>query len=236
MSTSMNIGKTDEELGLRVKNHLLDLGLETVVGVSQKGEAHIRLRNGVQEFLRYMGLDVTDPSLQNTPSRVADMYVDELCMGLDYSNFPKCTTTPNGVTVDDVKHVYTKGAVDEMVLVDSIRTTTLCEHHFQTIHGVTHIAYIPKKTLLGLSKFARVVNFFARRPQVQERMTEQVFAALSYILETKDVAVQVVASHGCMRHRGVMDTNSLTTTSKMGGRFMDAPALRAEFNNAIPRR
>lgn len=221
-------GKTDPMLGNNVRKHLESLGLETVVGIARKGTAHEKLYNGIQGFMLNMGLDINDPSIQDTPERVAKMFVRELCYGLDYDNFPKCTATPNGQA--------SLGSVDEMVLVDSIQTISLCEHHFQTIAGVTHIAYVPGAKLLGLSKFARVTNFFARRPQVQERMTEQIYAALAYILETPDVAVQQVAVHHCMRSRGAMDPCSTTTTSKMGGKFMSVPALRQEFLNAIPRR
>jgi GTP cyclohydrolase I len=231
-------GKTDQILGNKIKERLQELGLETQVGIPSRGFAHKVLEQGIRSFLYNMGLDPDDPSTQATPERVADMYVNELCYGLDYSNFPKCTTTPNGsvTRTEEGLEVAGLGAVNEMVMVDSIQTFTLCEHHFQTISGVTHIAYIPSSKLLGLSKFARITNFFGRRPQVQERMTEQLYAALSFILETRDVAVQQVAVHDCMRVRGAMDPLSQTTTTKLGGRFFELPALRAEFLQAIPRR
>ncbi|MEB3067294.1 GTP cyclohydrolase I, partial [Parvimonas micra] len=123
----------------------------------------------------------------------------------------------------------TVGAYDQMVLVDAIQTVSLCEHHLQTIDGFTHIAYIPGKKVLGLSKFARVVEFFAARPQIQEKFTEQVFAALSFVLETDDIAVVCKAKHFCMHARGAKQHNSLTTTNKMGGLFMTNDALRKEF-------
>lgn len=256
------MAKTDSVLGRKVKEHLMTLGLETQLEEANYEVALEELRDGVHGFLANMGLDVDgDESIMDTPNRVAEMFTKELCAGLDYHAFPKCTTTPNGIEAYPGFEAYvdqhvaawegkktreevlgmeaTKaakrqaatsfGRVDEMVLVKKIRTVTLCEHHFQTIHGHTHIAYIPGKRLLGLSKFARVTEFFARRPQVQERMTEQVFAALSFILETDDIAVQQVAVHNCMRARGVMDPESDTTTSKMGGKFMSVPALRNEF-------
>lgn len=262
-------GKKDPILGDHVKAHLTQLGLETVTQQSDLSDARNALRMGVNDFLKAMGLDLCDPSIMETPYRVANMFTDELCYGLDYSNFPKCTTTPNGQEVSitktpqefsdraahtaftsklpvdteqtvhmdsSVTYKYLAGAVDEMVMVADIQTVSLCEHHFQTIAGRTHIAYMPKENLLGLSKFARVVNFFARRPQVQERMTEQIYAALSFILGTDDVAVLQRATHNCMRARGAMDPHSETTTSKMGGRFLSVPALRAEFLNEIPRR
>ena len=217
-------GKTDPKLGKMLREFFQATGLETIQRPQDKAEAYEGLRDGVRQFLHSMGLNIEDPSLKDTPMRVADMYTEELCYGLNYDNFPKCTTTPN------------KPPVNEMVMVDSIQTVSLCEHHFQTIAGLTHIAYIPADSLLGLSKFARVTNFFARRPQVQERMTEQIYEALRQILCTDDVAIQQVCIHHCMRSRGAMDPHSTTTTNKMGGRFLTVPALRQEFLSAIPRR
>lgn len=219
------MAKTDPGLGKMVRKYLEERNLETLLPMSpypRIGDAYEALFGGVLGFLNYMNLDTSDPSIRDTPSRVAEMYTQELCYGLNYDNFPKCTTSPSM-------------GIDEMVLVDSIQTVSLCEHHFQTISGVTHIAYIPGKNLLGLSKFARVTNFFARRPQVQERMTEQIYAALELILETEDVAVMQVCTHNCMRVRGTMDPMSKTTTSKVGGRFKTNQALREEFLQAIPR-
>lgn len=267
--------KTDPALGLRVKEHLASLGLETLNGHSNHDKALIHMRDSVGQFLEHMGLDVKDPSILDTPQRVAEMFVYELCAGLNYDNFPKATTTPNGkeVTirkgVEDLRRLinlkgddlrtrlnipphtnweerqnldgsvdfkYKTGRVDEMVMVDTINTVSLCEHHFQTISGVTHVAYLPGEKLLGLSKFARVVDFFARRPQIQERMTEQVYAALSFILETPNIAVVQVCTHNCMRARGAMDPHSKTTTSKMGGKFRSESSLRQEFLDACPNR
>jgi GTP cyclohydrolase I len=261
------MAKTDPELGQQVHEHLIKLGLETRTAEGNVELALVELRNGVYGFLDGMGLDVDgDKSIMDTPRRVAEMFTTELCAGLNYDNFPKCTVTPNGQEVLDqegwnayldsrlvawqgqfsTREEYLEanqasvalaqesfltlvGKVDEMVMVANINTVSLCEHHFQTISGVSHVAYIPGDKLLGLSKFARVVDFFARRPQVQERMTEQVYAALSFILGTPDVAVQQICTHNCMRARGVMDPHSKTTTSKMGGKFRDSQALREEF-------
>ena len=234
------MAKTDPELGQKVKEHLTKLGLETLTGEQHTSTAFAYIQEGISGFLHGMGLDVhRDPSIKNTPQRVAEMYVNELCYGLNYDNFPKCTAQPNGTLAShhpstDTSIVPRIGAVDEMVIVRGIQTITLCEHHFQTITGVTHIAYLPGQKLLGLSKFARVTNFFARRPQVQERMTEQIYAALSLILETEDVAVVQAAVHNCMRARGVMDPSSDTITSKMGGRFRENQATREELLGRLP--
>jgi GTP cyclohydrolase I len=235
--------KCDPSLGKLVREHLTSLGLEQVIDTPARDpqQARAAMKMGVEGFLAYMGLDLRDPSLQDTPNRVADMYVDELCVGLDYNNFPKCTSTPNGEHAAKTGRQAipggpsARGQVDEMVIERNITTISLCEHHFQTITGVTHIAYLPGPKLLGISKLARVAVFFARRPQIQERMTEQIYAALSYILETKDVAVQQVAVHNCIRARGAMDPNSDMITSKMGGRFKENPSTRQEFLDAIGR-
>lgn len=254
------MGKTNSELGKEVQEHLIKLGLETLINPPDIQAAAGELSYGVDAFLTHMGLDVKgDDSICDTPNRVAEMFTEELCYGLDYSNFPKCTVTTNGKEVfdeegydkeirradgiipltpsreKDLRARFTKtiGAANEMVMVRNINTVSLCEHHFQTISGRTYIAYIPGAKLLGLSKFARVTDFFARRPQVQERMTEQIYAALSFILQTEDIAVYQACEHNCMKARGAMDPHSDTITSKMGGRFMSNPSLRQEFLDAI---
>jgi GTP cyclohydrolase I len=117
---------------------------------------------------------------------------------------------------------------DEMVAV-KCTVKSVCEHHFVPFIGIAHIAYIPHDRVLGLSKFNRVVDFFSRRPQIQERLTEQVSAALRYILQTNDLAVVIQAKHFCVALRGVQDHLSDTTTSKLKGRFLSVPELRAEF-------
>jgi GTP cyclohydrolase I len=215
-------GKCDKEYGQKVYKHLTSVGIEHVTQYPLASQARDGLRKGLTEFFNLMGLNLDDPSITESPLRIAEMYAFELCAGLNYDNFPKCTVSPNIANSN------------EMVMVDSINTVSLCEHHFQAIIGDTHIAYIPGNNLLGLSKFARITDFYARRPQVQERMTEQLWHALNFILQTDDIAIQQVCTHNCMRARGVMDPRSRTTTSKMGGRFMTNPALRQEFLHAIP--
>lgn len=212
--------KTDPQLGYKVRGHLIGLKLETLyryVPDTSRANARDALANALAEFFEQMGLDPDDPSTYESPTRIADMFVWELCAGLNYENFPKCTTQPN---ID---------SDSEMVLLSNITTISLCEHHFQTIAGRTHIAYIPAEKLLGVSKLARVTNFFMRRPQVQERMTAQIFRALQFILGTDDVAVKQECAHFCIRARGVMDPNSMMSTTKLGGRFFTNPSLREEF-------
>lgn len=216
--------KCDPKLGAEVEAHLVGLKLEAVSkpGYRYRPElAHSLFKNGVYVGMANLGLDMSDPSMQDTPRRFADMFVGELTKGLNYDFFPKATTTPNDM------------GYDQMVLVARIQTTSLCEHHLQTIDGFTHIAYIPKESVLGLSKFARITEFFARRPQIQERMTEQVHAALAFILQTDDIAVVQKCTHFCMKARGCNQQQSLTTTDKMGGRFLSNPTLRMEFLNGI---
>lgn len=243
--------KCDPLLGEQIHLHLLKQGLETVDPTQYNpGAAFIALDNGMYGAYKFLGLDVAhDPSIKDTPKRYAKMFVGELTRGLNYDLFPKCTATPNGNVLagraPDTHHPVgpkdtgetrtTIGRVDEVVMVKNIRITSLCEHHLQTIDGFCHIAYLPKDKLLGLSKFARVAEFFAARPQVQERMTEQVYHALTLILGTEDIAVVVDAVHFCMRARGVKQPESWTQTNRMGGVFLTKSEARNEFLAAIRR-
>lgn len=220
---------TDPELGLQVQEWLTDLGFETPM--SENGHhpraAQEELEHGMRRTLELLGLDLSDPSLHSTPKRYAKMLIQELTNGLDYSHFPSCTAIPNGTNENST------GAYDEMVLVRDIQVLSLCEHHLQTIDGYAHIGYIPMSKVLGLSKFARVTDFFARRPQVQERLTSQIYHALELVLGTPDIAVVIKATHFCMKARGALQHASTTQTNKMGGRFMTNGALRSEFLDAL---
>lgn len=214
------MASSDKDLGERVHQYLIQQGVETPTnadGHIMWGEAHKHLENGISKFMGAMNLDLSDDSLQDTPNRVAKMFCEELFSGLNYENFPKCTAVEN------------KMNTREMVVVKRIATTSVCEHHFQTIDGFTYIGYIPDQLVMGLSKFSRITNFFARRPQVQERMTEQIYHALTHILGTFDVAVYQDCAHYCMKARGVGESSTSTVTSRMGGRFMSNEALRKEF-------
>ncbi|EGR27904.1 hypothetical protein IMG5_186930 [Ichthyophthirius multifiliis] len=158
-----------------------------------------------------------DDSIKDTPSRIAKMYVNEIFSGLNYENFPAMTTIDN------------KMQYDEMVKVNKISFTTTCEHHFITFDGYANVAYIPKNKVLGLSKINRIVKFFSQRPQVQERLTQQILAALQTIVETDNVAVHIDATHYCVKARGIMDQNSTTTTYAFGGIFSTNKDMRKEF-------
>lgn len=215
----------DPILGQKIHELLKSKGIETPMQVG--GIADDAERTISNYFLRIMdqlGLDLNDDSLRDTPRRVSKMYCQEIFEGLNYDNFPACTTIEN------------KMGYDEIVLVRNNIVRSTCEHHLQPIYGRASIAYIPGKKVLGLSKFARVVDFFASRPQVQERFTEQVYAVLQFILETDDVAVVVEADHFCMKMRGVEEYCSDTVTSKCGGRFRTNPAAREEVMALITER
>jgi GTP cyclohydrolase I len=170
-----------------------------------------------KSIMETMGLDLSDDSLCDTPKRVARMYVNEIFWGLDYEAFPKCTAVDN------------KMKYNEMVCERNINVQSNCEHHFVVIDGLATVAYVPNQKVLGLSKINRIVEYFSKRPQIQERLTEQIFHALQYILETEDVAVMIDAQHYCVKSRGVEDAGSSTVTSKLGGGFKTDPAARAEF-------
>ena len=202
-----------------VRLALLERGLETPLLPHQheRDEKYRRIKKSVTEIARTLGLDLNDDSLCETPHRIAKMYVDELFSGLDYLNFPKITLIDN------------KMGVEEMVKVSDISLTSTCEHHFVTIDGTAKVAYIPKKKIIGLSKINRIVRFFAQRPQVQERLTQQILVALQTLLETEDVAISIDATHYCVKARGVMDANSRTQTTALGGIFKARHKTRAEF-------
>jgi GTP cyclohydrolase I len=211
--------KCDPVLGNEIHKHLKKLGIETPI-VGSDASAKVRTNRITKHFtgiMEALGLDLKDDSLKDSPSRVGKMFINEIFWGLDPNNFPKCTAIEN------------KMKYDEMVLERGITVMSVCEHHFVTINGRAHVAYIPDKKVLGLSKMNRVVEYFSRRPQVQERLTEQVYHALSYILGTENVAVVIDAEHFCVKMRGVEDPHSLTITSRLGGKFKTDPMLRAEF-------
>lgn len=203
----------------QVREALIAKGIETptVALMQGKDQRRDKIQQHFQAVLELLGLDLSDDSLEETPHRLAKMYVDEIFSGLDYATFPKITKIQNRMKVS------------EMVLVDDITLTSTCEHHFVTIDGKVAVAYYPKDWVIGLSKINRVVQFFAQRPQVQERFTEQILTAFQTILETEDVAVYVKATHFCVKCRGVRDTNSQTITSAYGGVFLQDRETRKEF-------
>jgi len=209
--------ETDGTLGQKVHAHLSKLGIETPMHRNMEGPTKGIIETHVFNILFALGLDLQDDSLADTPKRVAKMYCEEVFSGLDYDNFPRCMAVEN------------KMGYDEIVLVRNNVLRSMCEHHLVPIYGRIHLAYLPNGRVIGLSKLSRVASFFAARPQVQERLTEQIYAALSLILQTEDVAVIIEAEHFCMKLRGVEDACSDTVTSKVGGRFRNNPDARREL-------
>jgi len=202
-----------------VQQALVAAGLETPMletGLSAH-EKYLKLEEAFTDVLSTLGLDLNDDSLSETPHRIANMYLNEIFSGLDYSEFPRISCIEN------------KMQVDEMVRIDNIGVISTCEHHFVTIDGVARVAYVPSEKVIGLSKINRIVRFFARRPQVQERLTRQVLVALQTLLGTDDVAVSIDAIHYCVKSRGVMDSGSSTRTQALGGKFKQDAATRREF-------
>jgi GTP cyclohydrolase I len=173
-------------------------------------EGHFR------EIMHLLGLDLTDDSLKGTPHRVAKMYVQEIFSGLNPANKPKVALFEN-------KYQYS-----QMLVEKNITFYSNCEHHFVPIIGKAHVAYISSGQVIGLSKINRIVQYYAKRPQVQERLTNQIGEELKSILKTENVAVLIDAVHLCVSSRGVEDVNSATVTSFYGGKFLEE-ATRREF-------
>ena len=162
-----------------------------------------------RDIMEIMGLDLTDDSLNGTPKRVAKMYIKEIFSGLNPANKPKIALFEN-------KYQY-----NEMLVEKDITFYSNCEHHFVPIIGKAHVAYISSGKVIGLSKINRIVDYYARRPQVQERLTVQIANELKTILETDDVAVIIDAEHLCVSSRGVQDVNSSTVTAQFDGKFKE---------------
>jgi len=173
-----------------------------------------------EEIMEVMGLDLTDDSLKGTPKRVAKMYVDEIFSGLNPKNKPK-------VALFDNKYKY-----NQMLVEKDITFYSNCEHHFVPIIGKAHVAYISSGKVIGLSKLNRIVQYYAKRPQVQERLTNQIANELQSILKTQDVAVLIDAKHLCVSSRGVKDNTSKTITAYYGGAF-NTPEKITEFQNYL---
>lgn len=204
---------------IMVRDALIAHGLETpwIDNGLTTQEKKVIISECMGKIMQTLGLDLNDDSLSETPRRVAKMYVDEVFSGLDYSNFPKVSVFEN------------KMHFDEMVKVGNITITSTCEHHFVVMDGFAKVAYMPSDKIIGLSKINRIVQFFGHRPQVQERLAQQIKVALQTLLNTKNVAVSITATHYCVKGRGVKDQTSETTTTALGGLFKTNPSSRHEF-------
>jgi len=173
-----------------------------------------------KKIMETLELNLEDPSLRDTPERVAKMYVNEAFMGLDKSNFPKISYFGN-------HYKY-----DEMILIRDITLFSYCEHHFIPFFGKVNIAYFPQNRVIGLSKINRIVQFIASKPQVQEKLTVELGTVLKNLLDIDDIAIAIEANHLCVASRGVGDTNSVTETSFFSGKFRKNKVQR-QFLNSI---
>jgi GTP cyclohydrolase I len=206
-------------------DHHLPAGLRTPLradAFARADDEKIEAISGhFQAIMRELGLDLTDDSLAGTPRRVAKMFVQEWFKGLNPEHRPE-------VRLFDNRYQY-----QQLLVERDITLFSCCEHHFVPIIGKAHVAYLPGQHVVGLSKLNRVVQYYARRPQVQERLTRQVAEHLRQSLGTDDVAVLIEADHLCVMSRGVNDTSSSTITSEYGGKFLEDSVLRNEFLRQI---
>ena len=210
---------TEEEIDAAGDNHIstsVDTPMRAGAFDQSEDEKIAAIEEKFAEIMDILGLDLTDDSLRGTPKRVAKMYVKEIFNGLNPSNKPKMALFEN-------KYKY-----NEMLVEKNISFYSNCEHHFVPIMGKAHIAYISNGTVVGLSKLNRLVDYFAKRPQVQERLTMQIAKELQKDLGTDDVAVLIDAKHLCVASRGVEDDTSSTVTAFYGGKFKDEK-VREEF-------
>ena len=192
---------------------------EDAFEISDKEKISIIEKN-VKEILFTLGMDMNDDSLKGTPKRVAKAYVNELFGGLNPENMPKGSTFNN-------KYQYS-----EMLVEKNITVFSTCEHHLLPIYGKAHVAYFSNNNVIGLSKMNRIVDYFARRPQVQERLTIQIVKALQKILKTDDVACVIDAKHMCVNSRGIRHIDCSTVTGEFGGKFKDK-LIKREFLDYI---
>ncbi|HVO72479.1 MAG TPA: GTP cyclohydrolase I FolE [Ignavibacteriaceae bacterium] len=178
------------------------------------------IEKNFREIMEVLGLDLEDESLKGTPRRVAKMYVKEIFSGLNPLNKPEVTVFRNNYNYKRI------------IIEKDITLYSTCEHHFVPITGKAHVAYIPADKVIGLSKLNRIVQFYSKKPQLQERLTEEIAREMMNILETEDVAVLIEADHLCVSSRGVNDVNSTTVTSSFNGRFNEKE-ISGEFLNSI---
>ena len=211
---------TDEEIG---DNHVatsIETPMREDAFVLSDAEKIEKIASHFREIMLTLGLDLTDDSLRGTPKRVAKMYIDEIFSGLNPANEPQVALFEN------------KFGYNEMLIEKNISFYSNCEHHFVPIMGKTHIAYISSGQVIGLSKLNRIVQYFAKRPQVQERLTMQIAKYLQKVLKTEHVAIFIDAKHLCVSSRGVKDDATSTITSFYGGKFQEENTKR-EFLDSL---
>lgn len=199
----------DNHVGTSAKNPLRDDAFEL-----SDQEKIAKIQESVKDILETLGMDLTDDSMQGTPKRVAKSFVNEIFMGLNPENMPKASTFDNN---------YNYG---EMLVEKNIVVYSTCEHHLLPIIGRAHVAYISNGKVIGLSKMNRIVEYFSKRPQVQERLTMQIVQAMQEALGTQDVACVIDAKHLCVNSRGIKDIESSTVTAEFGGKFKEKNTKR----------
>ncbi|RNC91961.1 MAG: GTP cyclohydrolase I FolE [Allomuricauda sp.] len=212
-------GFTHEEIG---DEHLytgIDTPLKANAFEQSDKEKKEQIAQLFAQIMDVMGLDLKNDSLRGTPMRVAKMYIDEIYSGLNPANKPKVALFENSYQYN------------QMLVEKNITFYSNCEHHFVPIIGKAHVAYISSGKVIGLSKLNRIVQYFAKRPQVQERLTNQIARELQTVLETKDVAVIIDAKHLCVSSRGIKDDTSATVTSFYGGQFQTAEKVQELYNH-----
>jgi GTP cyclohydrolase IA len=207
---------TDEEIGDMHISTSVDTPMRPDAFEKSDEEKMAEIEYHFSQIMETLGLDLTDDSLKGTPKRVAKMYIKEIFSGLNPANMPK-------IALFDNKYQY-----NEMLVEKDITFYSNCEHHFVPIIGKAQLAYIADNKVVGLSKLNRLVQHFAKRPQVQERLTMQIARELQRVLGTEDVAIVIEAKHLCVSSRGVQDDSSSTTTAFYGGKFKQE-ATKAEF-------
>ena len=202
------------------KNYSIETPLRTDAFEISDEEKISKIEKNVKEILYTLGMDITDDSLRGTPKRVAKAYVKELFGGLNPKNLPTSSTFQN-------KYKY-----GEMLVEKNITVFSTCEHHLLPIYGKAHVAYFAKDEVVGLSKMNRIVDYYSRRPQVQERLNIQIVKALQKILKTQDVACIIDAKHMCVNSRGIRHIDCSTVTGDFGGKFKDK-LIKREFLDYI---
>jgi GTP cyclohydrolase I len=221
ISTEINPGKSGYKEHLRILGNEYNIPLSDLVNkpdanaLDDKSKIHLIERH-FSEIMNILGLDLSDDSIKDTPHRVAKMFVKEVFSGLNPENKP------------DIKLFENKFNYNQMLVEKDIKVNSYCEHHFVPIIGKAHVGYISNGSVIGISKINRIIRYYAKRPQLQERLTQQIADELKKVLKTEDVAVVIEAAHMCVTVRGVEDENSNTVTSSFNGRFLDND-LKNEF-------
>ncbi|MFH6602109.1 GTP cyclohydrolase I FolE [Maribacter algicola] len=220
MKIDRSLGEHFEEVGNEHISSSEDTPMRDDAFVLNDDEKIERIRESIREVMLTLGLDLDDDSLKGTPDRVAKMFVKEIFGGLHPARRPKASTFEN-------KYKY-----GEMLVEKNITVYSTCEHHLLPIVGKAHVAYISNGKVVGLSKMNRIVDYYAKRPQVQERLNIQIVRELQKVLDTDDVACVIDAKHLCVNSRGIRDIESSTVTAEYGGKFKDE-AVRREFLDYI---